>query len=463
MLLKGDLEGRLDAQYYIPTIVELENKIRAIAKGITLKNFALKMSSGATPLKSEEEKYYSDSENGIPFIRVQNLSPTNELMLNDLKYINLETHETSLKRSQVSENDLLVKITGVGRMAIACVPPKNFIGNTNQHLVVIKTQDRETSEAIATYLNTDIAEKLATRRSTGGTRPALDYTSIKSLPIILKPAIIDVMKIAVEAYNCKDADAKIILNGVDDYLLKSLGISFQENVETKLVSYINFRELQGKRLDPFYYDLKFHSLENSVKKGKYPLKNLESLCIFVASGKTPPKSEYSDEVTDYPIVKAGSYTRDCINLDKTDFVKSKHSNIEVQINDIFILAAAHQAEYVGKKVYILEDLPSKTTSYVGELLGIRANKDICNAHYLFSLLKSDLFLKLLNREKRGQTSHLYPHDVKKIQIPLPPLSIQNEIANHIQSIRNKARALENEAKEILEQAKAEVERMILGE
>lgn len=48
-------------------------------------------------------------------------------------------------------------------------------------------------------------------------------------------------------------------------------------------------------------------------------------------------------------------------------------------------------------------------------------------------------------------------------IPLPPLEKQNEIAQHIQSIRNQARNLQKEAQEILEKAKKEVEQIILGE
>ena len=51
---------------------------------------------------------------------------------------------------------------------------------------------------------------------------------------------------------------------------------------------------------------------------------------------------------------------------------------------------------------------------------------------------------------------------KKILICLPPLEKQNEIASHITQIRSKANALKKEGKEILEQAKQEVERMILG-
>jgi len=181
---RGEIEGRLEAEYYRPEIRNLENHIRNNSQK-KLKDFIKKIASGATPSVTEEDKYYTDKENGVPFLRVQNLQTNGKLFLDDdLKHINRKTHEGLLKRSQVKEYDLLVKITGVGRMAIASVAPKGFEGNTNQHMVVIKTETKEISEYLANYLNLDITEKLATRRSTGATRPALDYPALKSIPII---------------------------------------------------------------------------------------------------------------------------------------------------------------------------------------------------------------------------------------------------------------------------------------
>jgi hypothetical protein len=182
----SQLEGRLEPEYYVPSLRKLEEKLRkqSIHK---LRHFIKGIAGGATPSTTKKDKYYSDKKNGIPFLRVQNLQTNGKLNFDNLKYINGKTHNDYLKRSQVSSGDLLIKITGVGRMAIASVAPdtpKGFEGNTNQHIVVIKTASREISEYLASYLNLDIVEKLASRRATGATRPALDYQALKSLPII---------------------------------------------------------------------------------------------------------------------------------------------------------------------------------------------------------------------------------------------------------------------------------------
>lgn len=148
---KSEIEGRLDSEYYRPDISEIEAIIRQKSTK-NLAYFAYFMASGGTPSVTEES-YYSDKENGIPFLRVQNLTEQGVLNLDGLKYISKDVHENMLKRSQFDDQDLLVKITGVGRMAVASVPPLGFVGNTNQHMIVVKTKNRQTSEYLANYLN----------------------------------------------------------------------------------------------------------------------------------------------------------------------------------------------------------------------------------------------------------------------------------------------------------------------
>ena len=130
ILQKSELEKRLDPFYYVPELLELEKKVLA-KKPKKLRDYVVSLASGATPKTTESEKY--------------------------------------LKRSQDLAADLLVRITGAGRMAIASVAPENFEGNINQHVCVIRTGSKEISETLAAFLNSDIGEKLASRRSTGGT------------------------------------------------------------------------------------------------------------------------------------------------------------------------------------------------------------------------------------------------------------------------------------------------------
>lgn len=279
LINRGEIEGRIDPFYFIPEIVQLENQVRKVSKQ-RLKDFIISISSGATPSVKEEEQFYSDAENGIPFIRVQNLSATNELMLNDLRYINQETHEKYLKRSQIATGDLLVKITGVGRMAVSSVVPNGFKGNINQHLVAIKTKDHFTSEVLASFLNTNIGEKLASRRATGGTRPALDYTALKSIPIVFKPEIVEIVKQSVEIKKHKEAQAAALLASIDAYLLNELGVVLPVPSVKKKCFVVNFNQLSGNRFDSNFYKPEFIQNIEKVRSTVFNVYHLKDLITF---------------------------------------------------------------------------------------------------------------------------------------------------------------------------------------
>ncbi len=148
---KTNVTGRWDPFYYRPELVALEKQVGEVTTQ-RLRDFALSLAGGATPsTKDAAEHYDTTPEDGVPFIRVQNLSTTGELNLEDIKLITRLTHEGLLKRSRLEGGELLVKITGVGRMAVASVVPEGFEGNINQHMVAIRTGSIETSRTLAAY------------------------------------------------------------------------------------------------------------------------------------------------------------------------------------------------------------------------------------------------------------------------------------------------------------------------
>ncbi len=295
----------------------------------------------------------------------------------------------------------------------------------------------------------------------------INLQQLSPTPIVIPPLekqqeIVKLFQNAYQQKQEKEAEAKRLLESIDAYLLEKLGIELPQEKESKKIFFTSLKSIQGKRFDPFYYSDKFDDLKTKTGKSNYEYVKLKEIATYINSGKTPASSSYSKIVKEFPIVKAGSYTQDEINLKKVGFSIEKQP-YEANKYDIFILSAAHQAEYVGRQIKILMEKPDIQTSFVGELIRITANDKKCNPIYLFTLLKLNYFKDLINREKTGQTSHIYSKDIKHIKIPLPPLEVQDEIANYISDLRNRAKELEREAKDILKSAKKEVEQLILGE
>lgn len=460
----SEIEGRLEPEYYRPSLVSLEKRICGLATH-KLRDYALYMAGGATPSKSETDTFYADSETGIPFLRVQNLQTNGELSLDDCVYINEKTHNGLLKRSQVVEGDLLVKITGVGRMAIASVAPNGFEGNTNQHMVVIKTGDTTLSKYLACYLNLDIIEKIASRHSTGGTRPALDYPSLKNVPII-EGIDFSVINEAIALKKQKEQEAQQLLNGIDSYLLEEIGVKIPE-MDASLgnrIFVINRNELEG-RFDPYYSLLYFRNAYRALEWCRYPVTTLKNISELITSGITPKAAgdAYTeDKETGVPFVRSGNISIDGeLNYDDLLYLKPEvHNKVmrasKLKKDDILIAIVGATIGQVG--IYLGDG-----EANINQAIALVRLKEGNDVQFIKELIKSSIGQLSLNRLKRPVArANINLEEISTIKVVLPPLVKQQEIANHIKAIRQQAKALQEEGKAILEHAKQEVEQMIIG-
>ena len=450
---RSEIEGRLEPAFYRPSLASLERQIRSIASH-RLRDYALSLAGGATPKKTEAEAFYTDAANGIPFLRVQNLQTNGELSLDSCIFINKETHDGLLARSQVSGGDLLVKITGVGRMAIASVAPVGFVGNTNQHMVVIKTGSLAKSKYLARFLNLDIIEKIASRHSTGGTRPALDYPSLKNLPIIEG---IDFLPIdnAIKMSKDKDLEAQQLLDSIDTYLLDELGITLPEvhNELKDRIFLMNRSELEG-RFDPTVYKdgVKLISPKwDNVKLSKVALVNPSG--VYKGQAVDTPISFVPMEVVDETFSEIAAMGETTI-AQSSGFTKFREGDL--------LWAKITPCMQNGKSA-IAKNLTNGLGCGSTEFFILRPKDERLAIEYLHVILHMKcvretamLFFGGSAGQQRVPASFL-----ENFNIPLPPIGKQVEIANHVYELRQQAKGLQEEGMRILEEAKLEVEQMIL--
>lgn len=426
--------NRWEADFFRPDLSKLENKINTKSTK-RLRDFCLSVNGGATPKTDEQEKYYSDEINGVPFLRVQNLQTTGFVNLSNCNYINKETHNGLLKRSQVHEGYLLVKITGVGRMAISSVAPLGFVGNINQHLVAINTGSKETSEYIAQYLNLDVVEKIASRHATGGTRPALDYPSLLNIPIIENLDFSNIKK-ALVLKQQKEQEAQKILDSIDDYLLGELGITLPENNVQSLqdrIFTVNFSEVSGKRFDPKSVLL----LSNHACSIKYDNVRLKQVAT-IEKGNAITSDQINPNGS-YPVIGGGQTSP--YNHDKFNFE-----------GDVITVSAS--GAYSGFVWY------HENPIFASDCSVIYSKDDTYVTKYIFEVLKAQQS-QIYNLQQGAGQPHVYPTDLGNLWIPVVSIDMQNQLINQISEMRAKAKQLQTEASEILQNAKQEVERMIL--
>ncbi|MFD1702923.1 restriction endonuclease subunit S [Methylopila henanensis] len=166
----------------------------------------------------------------------------------------------------------------------------------------------------------------------------------------------------------------------------------------------------------------------------------------VFNGKTPAKSEQRE--AGHPVLKirdvddGGRFREKFGSFVDQDYA-SQFSKKQVLPGDTLILNAAHNADYVGSKSFFAtEDVRGALAT--GEWLLVRPNHRRLDPGFAHYWLTSAAAQAAIRDQVKG--IHLYPKDVARLNIPLPPLDEQRRLA----AILDKADALRRKRKRALE-------------
>ena len=128
---------------------------------------------------------------------------------------------------------------------------------------------------------------------------------------------------------------------------------------------------------------------------------------------------------------------------------------KLQVGDIVVVVTGATIGKVGV-------WNSPEECYLGGDL-IKFSSRLLNSTYVYTYLKSRFGQLQIERNITGATNgHLSPLDIEQFLIPLPPLPIQQKIADEVEKRRAEAFGLQAEAKQILEKVKEDFEGEVLG-
>lgn len=153
----------------------------SLAKKVKLGTLCSVVTKGTTPTTLG----MSFEEDGVPFLRVQNISNFT-VSLDDILFISQSTHD-SLERSKIKPGDFLITIAGtIGRTAI--VPDDFPESNCNQAVAILRFNEHQLSPRyLLHWLNTDDAFSQISGKKVTATISNLSLGQIKELEIPLPP------------------------------------------------------------------------------------------------------------------------------------------------------------------------------------------------------------------------------------------------------------------------------------
>jgi restriction endonuclease S subunit len=288
----------------------------------------------------------------------------------------------------------------------------------------------------------------------------LDRTVINNLLIPLPPLSIqnEVVETMQSAYNQKkqkEAEAHRLLDSIDGYMLNELGIKLPE-VEEKMCFVVSSEEVQENRVDAFYYQPSFVKLIEAMRKSSFEIKTLGNLSIKIING-----FDFREFIeTGIPYLRVSNIKPNSFDTSDVKFIPvfSISKDIELENGDLLI---TRKGTY-GNSVIV--DDEHKRMVISSEIFRVVLKKDNVNPHYVAIWLNSNIAKQLFNRISAGGImGHLSQDALKNIQIIFPPLEIQNKIAEEVKRRTSEAERLKAEATAIIDEAKKQVEEMILGD
>ncbi len=448
---RGDLEGRLDSYYYNEKFLQNEEKLHKIGF-VKFHNFINIITKGSTP---------SMTNQGIPFLKVMNIDEFG-FKTKKLDYISLETHN-SMKRSQLHGNEILYSMAGT--IGIALNYNYQFENaNINQAISKIVLNDTTKNQLIVYLLNSNLCKLQAKRFLTVSAQPNINFEQIKSIkiPQLSKNKEIQIIHTMDNAYKLKkqkEQEAKDLLDGIDDYLLDKLGIELPKesdnNIESRTFR-VEFSDVFNNRLDaPFYKKMYKDNLTNIKKSTFKPLKN-----IAMFSSET---WNQTDMFTDtFPYVEISEINLIDGTIENINYIKLKdapsRAKMIIRNNDIIVSTTRPARGAIS-----LIQTDTKLIASTGFVVIRTIDEEVITKEYLFRILKSKyILMQFEQRSSGGNYPAITQDEMKKVIIPIPLLSLQNEITEYIENTLNKAKILQNEATEELKKAKEEVEKIILG-
>ena len=385
--------------------------------------------------------YNKDSEReiGIPVLRAGNITlETNQLNFDDIKYLDKELKFPNEKK--LKKNDIFICTNSgskshIGKMAFSFNDTEYYFGGFMGALR-LKPEIKYEPYYLFVILTTNYIKKLIELLIANTTINNINFSDIAEIPIPIPP--IDIQKqiadIMQEAYSKKESlekEASELLNSINDYMLNELDIKIDDDIKKEKCFTVKYSEIKNKRMDSFLYSL------NKIffKSNKFENKILSEL-VSISKGNMITNSTKEDG--NIPVIAGGQ-------------IPAYYNNKSNYEGDIITISAS--GAYSGYVWYHNYPIWASDCNVLQS-----CNKDV-DIKYIYVILKlnQDNIYKL---QKGTAQPHVYASDIGNIPIPIPPIEIQNKIADEATNRREKAFKLQEEAKKIIEEAKKEVESIL---
>jgi len=440
----SELEGakRIDAEYYKPEYLEIKQRLLQ-TKFVYFRDLVKEIIH-----PKEIKREYEEEKQDYLFLLAQNVRPL-MLDLSEKKYIS-EEKAKQMPKNLLEKGDILFIRTGaVGDSTVYTGEPPKVIASS--HILIAKPNFRASPYYLAVFFNTSLGKNLIIRGTYGALQPEVAPSYIKAIPV---PILSKGLTIKVEELFLKSQDllkeSYILYSQAENLLLEELGLKdfkprYEKTYTAKLSS-----AFSAHRIDAEYFQPAYEEVVEKLREKNIELKPLRKFILSIQKGIEPGSENYQGEGKPFIRVSNlsinGFVDRDQKYLSEELYQQLRETYEPKQGDFLLTKDATPGIAYVVKEQ--IEGIISSG------ILKLQINESEINKEYLALCINSLIGRMQIERDGGGSVIvHWKPEQVKRLKIPILPLSIQQKIASLVQQSHEARR----KAKELLEVAKRAVE------
>ncbi|WP_343565233.1 restriction endonuclease subunit S [Kiloniella sp. b19] len=360
--------------------------------------------------------YYSNS--GALFLRMTNL-PKNgiKLLLNDNKYVQLPDKSNEGKRTALQYGDILISITAeLGKIGFVEQLPDSE-AYVNQHVCLVRPiQEKVHPKFLAYYLSSQPQRNLLNRLNDSGAKSGLNLSTIAKFPVILPDkATQEFIVDALEQWDTAIEKTETLINAKE----RQFGW-----LVTRLINKSGHKK---KQLSDFISEVSVRNRGNEIDR---------VLSVTNRSGFVLPEDQFerrvaSANVSNYKIVQQGQYAYNPSRINVGSIAR-------------------------------LDDWDNGILSPMYTVF--KLDQKIVNSDYFLHWLSSSEAKQRIKKSAQGSVRETVSFgDLGAIPICLPELSVQQNIANTLNTAQQEITLLKKLADQYRTQKRGLMQKLLSGE
>jgi type I restriction enzyme M protein len=432
---KLEFSGRIDAEYYRPAFLELEETVKN--RGGELLADVADFLIGPFGSAFTVENFTEDS--AFRYIRGKDVKPLT--LMDDDNVFMPQGDFDRLSRYALQDGDVLISVVGtLGNAAL--VTPKDLPAIFSCKSTAIRNATIN-PVYLTVYLNCRFGRELMLRKERGAIQKGLNLDDLRDVPVFVpSPAFQAAIEQRFRRALEMTAELKRLMQKAGDVLLAALGLTNWTPPEPLAYTACASDVFASGRFDAQYFRPLFAEVADRLQATGGAVE-LGTILSVNARGKQPQYDE-----TGLPVINSKHVRTNRVILEDNRTATESGSPVDIQTGDVLLNGTG--VGTIGRAAPYLHSTRALPDNHVTVL-----RTGSVDPVYLSVFLNSPLGQRQIERHIKGSSGQieLYPADIARITIWDAPDTVQQSVRAAILSAFDE----ERRANDLLEAAKRAVE------